>query len=101
MISPDKAGETTTVYLRFMIHFVFADYETRWEQMYGELVRRIRGGIYRERCPIPSLVHLVQEFGVARGTALKVTTRLADEGYVRPIPGRGTYVLPRDGWPEK
>jgi DNA-binding GntR family transcriptional regulator len=98
---PDKAWKTATVYLHFMIHFVFADYETRWEQMYGELVRRIRGGVYKERCPIPSLVHLVQEFEVSRGTALKVTTRLGDEGYVRAIPGRGTYVLPRDGWPDE
>ncbi|MFB9681173.1 winged helix-turn-helix domain-containing protein [Streptosporangium vulgare] len=89
-----------TLYRFLMIHFPFANDETRHEQMYGELKRRIRGGIYKERYPIPSVVHLVQEFGVSRGTALKVTGRLADEGYVRPIPGRGTYVLPSDRWPQ-
>lgn len=89
------------LYRLTMIDFCFAGDETVWEQLYGELKRRIRSGVYKERHPIPSLVHLVQEFQVARGTALKVTKRLTEDGYINPIPGRGTYVLPQDRWPQE
>ncbi|GGK60945.1 hypothetical protein Sme01_02500 [Sphaerisporangium melleum] len=70
-----------------------------WEQVHETLIQRIEAGVYKERNPIPSIVHLQQEFGVALGTIRKVVRKLADEGYVNPIPGRATYVLPRDRWP--
>ncbi|WP_037937111.1 winged helix-turn-helix domain-containing protein [Streptosporangium roseum] len=90
-----------TLYFQAMIDFEFADDETVWGQLYDELKRRIRSGHYKERSPIPSLIHLVQEFEVARGTVLKATTQLAREGYINPIPGRGTYVLPKERWPQE
>ncbi|MDF5758781.1 GntR family transcriptional regulator [Spongiactinospora sp. TRM90649] len=78
----------------------FAEDELVWLQLYRELRRRIEDGRYRERMPIPSLRQLDQEFPVSRGTIVKVVTLLAEEGFVRPIRGRGTYVRPRAEWPQ-
>jgi GntR family transcriptional regulator len=38
---------------------------------------------------------LMQEHGVARGTAAKAVRLLVDEGLVRIVPGRGAYVAER------
>ena len=43
----------------------------------------------------PSLVTLVQEYGVARGTAAKAVRVLVNEQLVRIVPGRGAYVIAR------
>lgn len=69
--------------------------ETVWQQMYDILRERIETGVYRPRMPIPSLTHLEQEFGVARVTARKVVNKLKADGYLRAIPGKGTFVTPR------
>ncbi|MFF5082320.1 GntR family transcriptional regulator [Actinoplanes sp. NPDC000266] len=45
--------------------------------------------------PIPSETALVQEFGIARGTARHAVELLRERGLVATIPGRGTFVLPR------
>lgn len=41
--------------------------ETIWQQMYDILRERIETGSYKPRMPLPSITHLEQEFGVARG----------------------------------
>lgn len=69
---------------------------TVWEQVYEELRRRIETEVYKPRNPVPSITQLEQEFGVARGTVRKVLAKLADDGLVRPISGKGTYVSPRE-----
>ncbi len=71
---------------------------TKWQQVYELLRGRIEGGIYKERYPIPSLLHLQQELGVAHMTIRKVIGMLKDDGLVNPISGKGTYVLPREQW---
>lgn len=38
---------------------------------------------------------LVQEYGVARGTAAKAVRVLVQEKLVRIVPGRGAYVMAR------
>lgn len=63
-----------------------------WLQMAAILLARIRSGVYPPRRVMPSEVHLVQEFGVARGTARKAVALLAEKGHVRTVQGRGTYV---------
>lgn len=45
--------------------------------------------------PLPSYMTLMQEHGVARGTAAKAVRVLVDEGLVRIVPGRGAYVTER------
>ncbi len=52
-----------------------------------------RGQIEPDR-PLPSYMTLMQEHGVARGTAAKAVQVLVGEGLVRIVPGRGAYVIP-------
>jgi len=71
---------------------------TVWVQVYDLLRKRIEEGVYKERHPIPSITHLEQELGVARQTVRKVVGKLADDGLVRVIGGKGTFVRPREDW---
>lgn len=67
-----------------------------WLQLAAVLVARIERGDYPPHRPIPSITHLVQEFGVARGTIRKTTAFLAERGRVRIVNGKGVYVLPTE-----
>lgn len=69
--------------------------ETVWQQLYDILRERIESGVYQPRTALPSITQLQQEFGVARVTVRKVLDKLKDEGMLRAIPGKGTYVAPR------
>lgn len=44
--------------------------------------------------PIDSEQSMVQEFGIARGTARKVIAKLRDEGLIYTVPGLGSFVGP-------
>jgi GntR family transcriptional regulator len=62
----------------------------------AEILRgRIRSGELAPNRPIPSLVALVQQYEVARGTASKAVGVLVDEGLVRIVPGKGAFVIRR------
>lgn len=67
-----------------------------WVQLAAILVARIEAGRYPAGRAIPSLNQLRQEFGVARGTIVKATNYLAEQGRVRAVHGRGVFVLPKD-----
>jgi DNA-binding GntR family transcriptional regulator len=68
-----------------------------YQQLCQILRTRIASGELEVGRPIPSLVTLVQEYGVARGTAAKSVAVLVDEGLVRIVPGKGAYVIKRLG----
>lgn len=72
--------------------------EPVWEQVYRELRKRIETGAYQEQRIIPSITQLEQEFEVARGTIRKVRDKLAEEGFLQPVSGRGTFVGLRKDW---
>jgi len=57
-----------------------------------------RGDIEPDR-PLPSYTTLMQEHGVARGTAAKAVQVLVGEGLVKIVPGRGAYVTRSDERP--
>ena len=67
--------------------------------VYQQLIEILRGQIERGELapdrPIPSVAQLQQQYGVARGTALKAVRRLVEDGLVHTVPGRGNYVRPR------
>ena len=63
-------------------------------QLAAVLRERIRAGVYPPNRPIPSVVSLQQEFGLARGTILHAVEVLREEGLVRTVQGRGTFVAP-------
>jgi DNA-binding GntR family transcriptional regulator len=59
----------------------------------ADLVRQgIADGTYGPRQPIPSLTSLQQQTGLSVNTIRKGIAILEDEGLVRTVPGRGTYV---------
>jgi DNA-binding GntR family transcriptional regulator len=69
--------------------------EPVYRQVAAIIAARIRSGRLAADRPIPSETQMTQEFGIARGTARKAVALLRDEGLVRTVMGRGTYVLPQ------
>ncbi|MEU4410120.1 Scr1 family TA system antitoxin-like transcriptional regulator [Streptosporangium sp. NPDC023963] len=68
-----------------------------WIQVAETLTARIESGQYPPRHLIPSEVQMVQEFGIARGTARKVVAYLRERGVVYTgCPGGDVYVEARD-----
>jgi DNA-binding GntR family transcriptional regulator len=62
-------------------------------QQLADLIReQIRRGDLEPGRRIPSVARMVQEHGVARGTALHAVRVLVGEGLVYVVPGKGTYV---------
>jgi len=64
-------------------------------QLAAILRAAIQSGELEPDRPVPSYMTLMQEHGVARGTAAKAVRVLVDEGLVRIVPGRGVYVIAR------
>jgi GntR family transcriptional regulator len=62
----------------------------------ADIIRRqISNGELRAHDQIPSLTAIMQEHGVALGTAQKAIGVLKEEGLVVAVPGRGTFVTER------
>lgn len=71
------------------------DYESEYtvkEQIVAELRRRIEAGVWAPRRRLPSVVHLSQEFGVARDTVLRALEVLRDLGLIYTVRNRGSFV---------
>ncbi|MET8332903.1 GntR family transcriptional regulator [Streptosporangium canum] len=66
--------------------------QPRWVQIATVIKQRIDGGVYGVDEQVPSEHQIVQEFGVARGTARKVLVRLREEGVVYAVRGLGNFV---------
>lgn len=68
------------------------------EPPYQQVAADLRGQIERGEltATVPSITTLMQTYGVARNTARKALLMLSDQGYVRIVPGWGTFVAPRD-----
>ena len=66
-------------------------------QVASAIETRIASGDLQPNRPIPSENQLVQQYGVARGTARKAIQLLRDRGRVVTVVGRGTYVAPTAG----
>ena len=63
-------------------------------QIADTIEARIKAGELLPDRPIPSENQLVQEYGVARGTARKAIQLLRERGLVVTVVGRGTFVAP-------
>lgn len=61
-------------------------------QLAGVLRERIASGAIVRR--VPSVKSLVQEFGIAQGTAERALALLREEGLIRSVMGRGHFVVP-------
>lgn len=65
-------------------------------QLAAVLIARIAAGVYPTGRAVPGVDRLVQEFGLARGTARKTLVLLAEMGYVRTVVGKGSFVIERE-----
>jgi len=65
-------------------------------QLAAVLISRIEGGMYPLGRAVPGVDRLMQEFGIARGTARKTLVLLAELGYVRTVVGKGSFVIERE-----
>lgn len=64
----------------------------RWKQV-AEIVRqRIADGTYPPQSRVPSVVELLEEFGIATSTGQKVHRALRAEGLIYTEPGIGSFV---------
>ncbi|MEV6408193.1 MULTISPECIES: GntR family transcriptional regulator [Streptomyces] len=64
-------------------------------QLAAVLISRINSGVYPLGRSLPGVDRLMQEFGLARGTARKTLVLLAELGYVRTVVGKGSFVIER------
>ena len=65
-------------------------------QLAAVLISRIGEGTYPLGRAVPGVDRLMQEFGIARGTARKTLVLLAEMGYVRTVVGKGSFVIERE-----
>lgn len=71
-----------------------------WQQLAAIIRERIKAGDYEPRQQLPSETQLEQEHGIARGTVRRAMRALAEEGWTVTVQGRGSFVAPRESWPE-
>jgi len=69
----------------------------KWEQIADVIRERIADGTYPPDSPVPSEHKIVQEFGVARGTARKVLEHLRETGATYAVRGLGSFVAAKPG----
>jgi GntR family transcriptional regulator len=68
-------------------------------QIAAWLLARIESGDLQPGQPVPSEKELTDMFGVARTTARRAVAWLREEGAIRTVPGRGSYVTRPDERP--
>ncbi|MEV5557415.1 winged helix-turn-helix domain-containing protein [Nonomuraea wenchangensis] len=66
--------------------------QPRWRQVHAIIGERIRTGEYKAGERIPSLIDLIEEFGIANATGQKVMRALRADGLIRTEPGMGSFV---------
>lgn len=70
----------------------FAPDEPRWRQVARIIRQRIDDGTYQPGTRVPSVVELLEEFGIATSTGQKVHRGLRAEGLIYTEPGLGSFV---------
>jgi DNA-binding GntR family transcriptional regulator len=66
-----------------------------YQQIAADLRARIESGELAPGDMLPSITRLSQEYGVAKGTAVKALNVLRSEGLTRTVAGWGTFVADR------
>ena len=64
---------------------------TRWIRLYEEWRGRLSGGSWRTDDKLPTLQELAAQFGISYLTAQKIIRKLADEGWVKIVHGKGIF----------
>ena len=71
--------------------------KTKYDQIYAELRTRIEQQEYGFQELLPSENTLVKEYGRSRNTVRRAIGRLADEGYVQSLHGKGVRIIYQPG----
>ena len=71
--------------------------KTKYDQIYAELSARIEQQEYGFQELLPSENTLVKEYGCSRNTVRRAIGRLADEGYVQSLHGKGVRIIYQPG----
>ncbi|MFI0215465.1 GntR family transcriptional regulator [Streptomyces lydicus] len=70
----------------------FAPDRPRWRQVADVIRTRIADGSYPPGTRVPSVVEMLEEFGIATTTGQKVHRGLRAEGLIYTEPGMGSFV---------
>ena len=65
---------------------------SRWVQITDDLERRIQAGEYAPGERVPSVLAIMERYGVASATAHKALAGLRNRGLTKTYPGMGSYV---------
>ncbi|GLW98006.1 hypothetical protein Misp02_20930 [Microtetraspora sp. NBRC 16547] len=71
-----------------------------FRQIADDIIEGVRRGDLQPRRPIPSETTLVQQYDVARETVRRAIALLREAGWIYTVPERGSFVSPRDRWPD-
>jgi GntR family transcriptional regulator len=74
------------------------DYEAElppYRQIAAAIIADIESGALAPGRRVPTESAIMQRYGVARDTARRAVRYLREEGYVRTVPQRGSYVIDR------
>lgn len=67
-----------------------------YEQIKKAIVEQIISGALKENEPLPSIRSLAQDIQISVMTINKAYVELEQEGYIRSIQGKGTFVAPKN-----
>ncbi|PBC83844.1 regulatory protein, gntR family [Streptomyces sp. 2224.1] len=70
----------------------FAPDRPRWRQVADVIRQRIADGTYQPGTRVPSVVEMLEEFGIATTTGQKVHRGLRSEGLIYTESGMGSFV---------
>jgi len=65
-----------------------------FQQLAAIIRAQIQRGDLRPRQVLPSETHLIQRYGVSRGTVRQAMALLREEGWIVTVQGRGSFVAP-------
>ncbi|WP_067132835.1 GntR family transcriptional regulator [Microtetraspora malaysiensis] len=71
-----------------------------YQQIAEEIAERIRREELSPNRPIPSEKALMRQHSVAKATVRQAVALLRERKWVFTVPYRGTYVSPREDWPQ-
>lgn len=71
-----------------------------YQEIAHDIVEGIQAGRFQPRRPIPGEAALVKRYGCARETVRRAMALLRQQGWIYTVPQRGSYVSPKDSWPQ-
>ncbi|MFG1702303.1 GntR family transcriptional regulator [Nonomuraea sp. M3C6] len=71
-----------------------------YQQIATDIADQIKTGKFPPRRPIPGETALVKQYDVARETVRRAMALLREQGWVYTVAQRGSYVSPKESWPQ-